>query len=180
MESIKANEINEIIRAQIENFDASMTVDEVGTVVPRFAPPVDGESLYAAGNKSEALKAWSELAAKHAGSSASVTVVLQREADELAFSVHDSGRGFDAETQQKRRTITKEYTTKATESLTADQKAAWKDLTGAPFELKMDANAGRRPGGEGGDTPRRRPGGERPPEGGSTPPRGGNTPPPPA
>src|SRR6195952_5094920 len=33
MESIKANEINEIIRAQIDNFDASMTVNEVGTVI---------------------------------------------------------------------------------------------------------------------------------------------------
>ncbi len=33
MEAIKANEINEIIRAQIENFDATMTVDEVGTVI---------------------------------------------------------------------------------------------------------------------------------------------------
>src|SRR5881392_4436355 len=33
MEAIKANEINEIIRAQIENFDASMTVDEIGTVI---------------------------------------------------------------------------------------------------------------------------------------------------
>src|ERR1044072_1698471 len=33
MEAIKANEINEIIRAQIENFDASMTVAEVGTVI---------------------------------------------------------------------------------------------------------------------------------------------------
>jgi F-type H+-transporting ATPase subunit alpha len=33
MVAIKANEINEIIRAQIENFDASMTVDEVGTVI---------------------------------------------------------------------------------------------------------------------------------------------------
>ncbi len=33
MEAIKANEINEIIRAQIENFDASMTVNEVGTVI---------------------------------------------------------------------------------------------------------------------------------------------------
>ena len=33
MESIKANEINEIIRAQIENFDASMTVAEIGTVI---------------------------------------------------------------------------------------------------------------------------------------------------
>jgi len=33
MEAIKANEINEIIRAQIENFDSSMTVNEVGTVI---------------------------------------------------------------------------------------------------------------------------------------------------
>lgn len=33
MEAIKANEISEIIRAQIENFDARMRVDEVGTVI---------------------------------------------------------------------------------------------------------------------------------------------------
>jgi|KBSMisStandDraft_5_1062788.scaffolds.fasta_scaffold20983_2 F-type H+/Na+-transporting ATPase subunit alpha len=33
MEAIKANEINEIIRAQIENFDAMMTINEVGTVI---------------------------------------------------------------------------------------------------------------------------------------------------
>ena len=33
MEAIKANEINEIIRSQIENFNASMTVAEVGTVI---------------------------------------------------------------------------------------------------------------------------------------------------
>src|SRR5215204_2322817 len=33
MEAIKANEINEIIRSQIENFDASMTVAEVGRVI---------------------------------------------------------------------------------------------------------------------------------------------------
>lgn len=33
MESIKANEINEIIRRQIENFDANMTVSEIGTVI---------------------------------------------------------------------------------------------------------------------------------------------------
>ncbi len=33
MEAIKANEINEIIRSQIENFDATMTVDEVGSVI---------------------------------------------------------------------------------------------------------------------------------------------------
>jgi signal transduction histidine kinase len=34
-------------------------------------------------------------AAKHAGSSASVKVVLQRRGHELAFAVRDSGRGFD-------------------------------------------------------------------------------------
>jgi signal transduction histidine kinase len=34
-------------------------------------------------------------AAKHAGRDASVTVDLRREANELAFSVHDTGRGFD-------------------------------------------------------------------------------------
>ena len=33
MEAIKANEINEIIRSQIENFDSTMTVAEVGTVI---------------------------------------------------------------------------------------------------------------------------------------------------
>ncbi len=33
MEQLKANEINDIIRSQIENFDTSMTVDEVGTVI---------------------------------------------------------------------------------------------------------------------------------------------------
>ncbi|HEX8856584.1 MAG TPA: MASE1 domain-containing protein [Thermoleophilaceae bacterium] len=34
-------------------------------------------------------------AAKHAGGRASVTVTLRRGEDELAFSVHDTGRGFD-------------------------------------------------------------------------------------
>ena len=33
MESIKANEINDIIRSQIENFDSGMTVSEIGTVI---------------------------------------------------------------------------------------------------------------------------------------------------
>src|SRR6478672_2884884 len=33
MEPIKANEINEIIRAQIENFEAGVTVAEVGSVI---------------------------------------------------------------------------------------------------------------------------------------------------
>ena len=33
MEAIKANEINDIIRQQIENFDSGMTVSEIGTVI---------------------------------------------------------------------------------------------------------------------------------------------------
>src|SRR5260370_42104557 len=33
MESIKANEINDIIRQQIENFETGVTVSEVGTVI---------------------------------------------------------------------------------------------------------------------------------------------------
>ena len=33
MEPIRANEINEIIRKQIENFDVGVTVMEVGTVI---------------------------------------------------------------------------------------------------------------------------------------------------
>jgi Spy/CpxP family protein refolding chaperone len=101
--------------------------------------------------------------------------------DEMRKDMQELGRGFDAETMQKRRTITKEYTTKATDALTADQKAAWKDLTGEPFEFKMDAPGGRRGGTEGGDTPRRRrPGGgdNPPPAGGNRPARNNNDPPP--
>jgi len=67
--------------------------------------------------------------------------------------------GFNQESMQKMRTVNKEYTTKAMDTLTADQKAAWKDLTGEPFEVQMGPGRGGRPGGEGGDTPRRRPGG---------------------
>ena len=33
MDHIKANEINEIIRKQIQNFDVGVTVMEVGTVI---------------------------------------------------------------------------------------------------------------------------------------------------
>ena len=35
MEPIRASEINEIIRKQIENFDNNGTVTEVGTVIDR-------------------------------------------------------------------------------------------------------------------------------------------------
>jgi Spy/CpxP family protein refolding chaperone len=95
--------------------------------------------------------------------------------EEMRKDMTDLGRGFDQETMQKRRTITKEYNTKAMETLTDEQKKAWKEMTGEPFEIRMDAGRGgdrRRPGGEGGtDTPRRRPGGEnRPPRGNDPPP----------
>jgi hypothetical protein len=94
-------------------------------------------------------------------------------AGEMRKDMGELGRGFDAEAMQKRRAVTKEYTTKAMETLTDEQKSAWKELTGAPFEVKFDVRAGgeRRPGGEGGDTPRRRPGGE------NRPPRSDNPPP---
>ena len=42
MEPIRANEINDIIRQQIENFETGVTITEVGTVIkvgdgiPRF------------------------------------------------------------------------------------------------------------------------------------------------
>ncbi|HEY1379114.1 MAG TPA: hypothetical protein VGF55_20095 [Gemmataceae bacterium] len=68
--------------------------------------------------------------------------------------------GFNQESMQKMRTINKEYTTKAMDTLTADQKAKWKDLTGEPFEMPMGQRQGR-PGGEGGGNRRR--GGTNPP-----------------
>jgi hypothetical protein len=45
--------------------------------------------------------------------------------------------GFSPETMQKAQALTKEYTTKATDVLTADQKKTWKEMTGEPFELQM-------------------------------------------
>jgi Spy/CpxP family protein refolding chaperone len=88
---------------------------------------------------------------------------LRKDSGELMREMRGGGDAA-AEARKKLQAVTKEYTAKATEMLTDDQKKAWKDLTGEPFEMKMDATAGRRPGGEGGDTPRRRrPAGEVPP-----------------
>jgi Spy/CpxP family protein refolding chaperone len=67
--------------------------------------------------------------------------------------------GFNQESMQKMRTLTKEYMVKASDTLNADQKKEWKDLTGDPFELQMQQGRGGR-GGAGGR-------------------RGGNNPPPP-
>jgi Spy/CpxP family protein refolding chaperone len=53
--------------------------------------------------------------------------------------------GFNQETMQKMQALTKEYTTKATDVLTADQKKAWKDMTGEPFTVQMQR---RRQGGD--------------------------------
>lgn len=78
------------------------------------------------------------------------------------------GGGFNAESMQKMATIRKEYLAKAADSLTGDQKTAWKSLVGEPFELQM---GGRGAGGQGGTGGGR--GGNRPPRGGT----GGNPPP---
>lgn len=46
------------------------------------------------------------------------------------------GGGGGAEAMEKIQALTKQFTEKAHGLLTADQKAAWKDLVGAPFELR--------------------------------------------
>lgn len=55
-------------------------------------------------------------------------------ADDLRKDMQELRQGgFNQEMFQKMRTINKEYMTKAVDSLTADQKAKWKELTGEPF-----------------------------------------------
>ena len=49
--------------------------------------------------------------------------------------------GAGQELAQKRQAMTKEYGEKAQAILTEDQKKAWKDLTGAPFELRQRRRA---------------------------------------
>lgn len=99
---------------------------------------------------------------------------MRKDTGELMRDLRGGGDAA-AEARKKLQAVTKEYTTKAVDTLSDEQKKAWKDLTGAPFEFKMDAGTGgerRRPGGEGGgDTPRRR----RPGGGDNPPPAGGNT-----
>jgi len=52
-----------------------------------------------------------------------------------------AGGGNFQEIMQKRQAMTKEYNEKAQAVLTEDQKKAWKDLTGAPFELRQRRRA---------------------------------------
>jgi Spy/CpxP family protein refolding chaperone len=62
---------------------------------------------------------------------------LQRDIRELF-----SGGGFDREAMQenmqKMRSLSKEYLTKAVGSLTDEQKKTWTEMTGKPFEVKME------------------------------------------
>jgi len=65
------------------------------------------------------------------------------------------GGGFrDPETQKKLQTLRKETGEKAMGVLTSEQKKSWEEMTGKPFEIKMEAG----PGGPGGT----RKGGKRP------------------
>jgi Spy/CpxP family protein refolding chaperone len=79
--------------------------------------------------------------------------------------------GGDAATEARKKmaTITKEYTAKATDVLTPDQRKQWKEMTGEPFELQMQQGGRGGRGGAGGA------GGA----GGNRGGRGGNNPPPP-
>jgi len=78
---------------------------------------------------------------------------LQADQRELFPQMRDNPQ----ETQKKLATVRKEAADKAVAVLTAEQKTAWTDMIGKPFEVKMEQG--------------RRPGGGRPP--------GGNPPPPP-
>jgi Spy/CpxP family protein refolding chaperone len=75
-------------------------------------------------------------------------------------------RGFDEESQKKRAALREAAMEKATAVLTAEQRKSFKEMQGAPFELRIE----RRPGG-GGGAPGTPPGG-----GGGRPPRPGTNP----
>jgi Spy/CpxP family protein refolding chaperone len=95
---------------------------------------------------------------------------MRKDNGELARDLRGGGDAA-TEARKKMQAISKEYMAKASDSLTDDQKKTWKDMTGEPFEVKMDGQTGgRRPGGDTGGTPRRRPGGTQPPAGGDKPP----------
>jgi hypothetical protein len=90
---------------------------------------------------------------------------MRKDRQELQADLRGGG---DAATEARKKmdTITKEYTAKAVDTLTSDQKKAWKDMTGEPFDYTPAAmgGRGRGAGGAGGG------------QGGR---RGGNNPPPP-
>jgi hypothetical protein len=58
-----------------------------------------------------------------------------KDARELMQGARGAG-GNNQEIAQKRQAMTKDYSEKAQGLLTGDQKKAWKELTGAPFELR--------------------------------------------
>lgn len=70
-------------------------------------------------------------------------------ADDLRKDTADLG--FNQEGFTKRRELTTEASEKVQKVLTEEQKKAWKELTGAPFEIRIERPA--RPGGAGGDRP---------------------------
>jgi Spy/CpxP family protein refolding chaperone len=79
-------------------------------------------------------------------------------------------RGFDQETRQKRAALAQEKLESATKVLTAEQRKAFKEMQGEPFEVRFERPTrpeGTQPGGNrpGGNRPGgNRPGGDRPPE----------------
>jgi Spy/CpxP family protein refolding chaperone len=60
--------------------------------------------------------------------------------DQMRSDMRDlfQGGGDQQENMQKMRALTKETLAKATEVLTAEQKKHWTDMTGKPFELKIE------------------------------------------
>jgi Spy/CpxP family protein refolding chaperone len=92
---------------------------------------------------------------------------MNKDRQELMQDARGTGDAA-TEARKKMTTITKEYTAKAVDALTADQKKTWKDMTGEPVDptiLQMQGGRGGRGGAAGGAGGR----------GG----RGGNNPPPP-
>src|SRR5205814_2046834 len=67
------------------------------------------------------------------------------------FSGGAGGRGgFDPEAMRKRQALQKEAAEAIAKVLDADQKAALKDVTGAPFELRLEGFGAGGAGGAGG------------------------------
>lgn len=84
-----------------------------------------------------------------------ITEDLKKEVDSMR---KDAGMDFTKmrDIMRKSASLQKDAVAKVGEMLSAEQKQAWKELVGAPFEMKMEFGGGR-PGGPGA------PGGRRPP-----------------
>jgi Spy/CpxP family protein refolding chaperone len=66
---------------------------------------------------------------------------IEEEAGQSVREIFQSAQGDREGAQKKFAELRKETLGKATAVLTDSQKATWKELTGAPFELKVDPNA---------------------------------------